>query len=123
MPGSMKLNKWVQQAVRRRREVITAAALNERLASERIDVTLPGRGHHNGGLHPITLTMERIESYFDKIGFSVVKGPEIEDDYHNFEALNIPVSHPASSDARYFLFQCQHFATYSYFPCTDSYYG
>ncbi len=94
----------VQQAVRRRREVITAAALNERLASERIDVTLPGRGHHNGGLHPITLTMERIESYFDKIGFSVVKGPEIEDDYHNFEALNIPVSHPARAmhDTFYF---------------------
>jgi len=94
----------VQQAVRRRREVITAAALNDRLASERIDVTLPGRGHHNGGLHPITLTMERIESYFDKIGFSVVKGPEIEDDYHNFEALNIPVSHPARAmhDTFYF---------------------
>jgi len=69
-----------------------------------VDVTLPGRGQHNGGLHPVTRTMQRIESLFSQLGFSVEEGPEIEDDFHNFEALNIPEHHPARAmhDTFYF---------------------
>ena len=66
-----------------------------RLAGERIDVTLPGRGQRPGGLHPVTRTLRRIEQLFANAGFAVAEGPEIEDDYHNFEALNIPAHHPA----------------------------
>jgi len=78
--------------------------LQERLASEHIDVTLPGRGRRPGGLHPVTRTMERIDSWFANAGFIVKEGPEIEDDYHNFEALNIPDHHPARAmhDTFYF---------------------
>jgi phenylalanyl-tRNA synthetase alpha chain len=74
------------------------------LASETVDVTLPGRGQHNGGLHPVTQVLERIEYFFKGIGYDVVEGPEIEDDYHNFEALNIPAQHPARAmhDTFYF---------------------
>jgi phenylalanyl-tRNA synthetase alpha chain len=81
---------------------------NERLEalvdSVRLDVTLPGRGQRSGGLHPITQTLERIEDLFTQIGFDIVEGPEIEDDYHNFEALNIPDHHPARAmhDTFYF---------------------
>ncbi len=94
----------VHEAISRRRTVIAAAALSQRLVAERIDVTLPGRGQNNGGLHPITRTMERIVSFFVKIGFQVEQGPEIEDDYHNFEALNMPLHHPARAmhDTFYF---------------------
>ncbi len=60
-----------------------------------IDVTLPGRGQLSGGLHPVTRTLERIEQCFSRIGYEVAEGPEVEDDYHNFEALNIPGHHPA----------------------------
>ncbi|MDO9453111.1 MAG: phenylalanine--tRNA ligase subunit alpha [Stagnimonas sp.] len=70
-------------------------ALAAKLASETIDVTLPGRGEGVGGLHPITRTIQRISSLFNEIGFETVEGPEIEDDFHNFQALNIPESHPA----------------------------
>lgn len=69
--------------------------IQTKLASEALDVTLPGRGHQNGGLHPITLTLERIISLFSSAGFEIADGPEIEDDFHNFEALNIPPHHPA----------------------------
>ena len=65
------------------------------IESEKIDVTLPGRGEGVGGLHPVTRTMERIETFFKRVGYGVETGPEIEDDYHNFEALNIPSHHPA----------------------------
>ncbi|POP51232.1 phenylalanine--tRNA ligase subunit alpha [Zhongshania marina] len=71
------------------------AAVDARLEAEKIDVTLSGRGQHAGGLHPVTRTIERISAFFGGIGFDVVEGPEIEDDYHNFEALNIPAHHPA----------------------------
>ncbi len=71
------------------------AALAERLAAERVDVTLPGRGQGVAGLHPVTTTLRRISKIFTSVGFDVVEGPEIEDDYHNFEALNIPAHHPA----------------------------
>ncbi len=79
-------------------------ALAERLENEAIDVTLPGRGQSIGGLHPITITLRRIEEIFAGVGFKVVEGPEIEDDYHNFEALNIPEHHPARAmhDTFYF---------------------
>ena len=79
-------------------------ALAARLASERIDVTLAGRGQKVGGLHPVTTTLRRINKIFASVGFQVVEGPEIEDDYHNFEALNIPAHHPARAmhDTFYF---------------------
>lgn len=78
-----------------RREALVRAELDARLAAERVDVTLPGRGQTVGGLHPVTRTLERIESLFRRIGYEVAVGPELEDDYHNFEALNIPAHHPA----------------------------
>ena len=78
-----------------KRATLEAAALTARLEAERIDVTLPGRAVDLGGLHPITKTIERVEDFFAGMGFEVVEGPEIEDDYHNFEALNIPAHHPA----------------------------
>lgn len=94
----------VQQAIEARKQSLQQAVLNARLEAERIDVTLPGRGQPRGGLHPITQTMERIESLFAQLGFSVAEGPEIEDDFHNFEALNIPETHPARAmhDTFYF---------------------
>ena len=87
--------KQVQAAIEARKTELQSAALAEQLASERIDVTLPGRGQQSGGLHPVTRTMQRIERLFAGMGFEAVSGPEIEDDYHNFEALNIPAHHPA----------------------------
>jgi phenylalanyl-tRNA synthetase alpha chain len=94
----------VQQAINERRDTLVAEELNKKLASETIDVTLPGRGQSVGSIHPVTRTMERIESFFAKVGFNVEQGPEIEDDYHNFEALNIPGHHPARAmhDTFYF---------------------
>jgi phenylalanyl-tRNA synthetase alpha chain len=96
--------EMVLSALNVRKEALSTQALNEQLANEKIDVTLPGRGQSVGGLHPVTRTLERIESFFTTVGFSVVEGPEIEDDYHNFEALNIPSHHPARAmhDTFYF---------------------
>jgi phenylalanyl-tRNA synthetase alpha chain len=85
----------LQDLIGERKTGMEAAAVAARLASERIDVTLGGRTASGGGLHPITRTIERIEDFFGAIGFEAVEGPEIEDDYHNFEALNIPEHHPA----------------------------
>lgn len=82
----------VQQALNARKTELESAALNARLASETIDVSLPGRRIENGGLHPVTRTIDRIESFFGELGFTVATGPEIEDDYHNFDALNIPAT-------------------------------
>jgi phenylalanyl-tRNA synthetase alpha chain len=92
------------EAIDGRRAELEASALAARLSAERIDVTLPGRGQGPGGLHPVTRTLQRIERLFTSAGFSVVEGPEIEDDYHNFEALNIPAHHPARAmhDTFYF---------------------
>jgi len=97
----------VQQALEARKESLKAAALEAKLASERIDVTLPGRGQSTGGLHPVTRTMQRIEELFSQLGFAVEQGPEIEDDYHNFEALNIPAHHPARAMHDTFYFDAQ----------------
>src|SRR5690606_19354746 len=85
----------VQGELNARKSDVEAAALNARLAAERVDVTLPGRGQTSGGLHPVTRTMERIGEFFSRVGYAVAEGPEIEDDYHTFEALNIPGHHPA----------------------------
>ncbi|MBE0510165.1 MAG: phenylalanine--tRNA ligase subunit alpha [Gammaproteobacteria bacterium] len=94
----------VQQAIEARKQGLEQARLNARLASETIDVSLPGRGQQRGGLHPVSITMERIEALFAQLGFSVAEGPEIEDDFHNFTALNIPETHPARAmhDTFYF---------------------
>lgn len=87
--------KNFQDSLNRRKQVLERAALEARLAAEKIDVTLPGRGQETGGLHPVSLTLRRIRRIFGSAGFDAVEGPEIEDDYHNFEALNIPEYHPA----------------------------
>lgn len=87
-----------------RKSILEASELEERLKRETIDVTLPGRGQRTGGLHPVTLTLRRISQLFKNVGFDIVEGPEVEDDYHNFEALNIPAHHPARAmhDTFYF---------------------
>ena len=85
----------VTQALDARKQTLEQAAIAQRLRDEAIDVSLPGRGQQLGGLHPITRTLRRIESLFTQIGFQVANGPEIEDDFHNFEALNMPSWHPA----------------------------
>ena len=94
----------VQQAIEARRARLEQAALDARLAAEKVDVTLPGRRIPAGSLHPVTRTLQRIERLFGHMGFRVAQGPEIEDDFHNFEALNIPESHPARAmhDTFYF---------------------
>ncbi|CAJ1829338.1 phenylalanine--tRNA ligase subunit alpha [Aeromonas veronii] len=94
----------VQDALNERREALEAAVLNQKLAAETIDVSLPGRRIENGGLHPVTRTIERIERLFGEMGFKVARGPEIEDGFHNFDALNIPAHHPARTDHDTFYF-------------------
>jgi phenylalanyl-tRNA synthetase alpha chain len=90
-----KAKARLSDAINQRRDQLQASAVAEQLKAEAIDVSLPGRDGDSGGLHPVTRTLERIEAFFSSIGFDVVEGPEIEDDYHNFEALNIPAHHPA----------------------------
>jgi phenylalanyl-tRNA synthetase alpha chain len=85
----------VEAALNARREAILNAAQAQQLAQESIDVTLPARAQSQGGLHPVTLTLQRIEQLFHSIGFDVATGPEIETDFYNFTALNIPENHPA----------------------------
>lgn len=94
----------LQQAIEARRQALQVEQLAQQLASEQIDVTLPGRGQASGRLHPVTQTLQHIENLFTQIGFRVEEGPEIEDDYHNFTALNIPENHPARTmhDTFYF---------------------
>jgi phenylalanyl-tRNA synthetase alpha chain len=94
----------VQAAIDARRAALVRADIERRLAAGRIDVTLPGRGEESGGLHPVTQARLRIETLFRRAGFEVASGPEIEDDFHNFEALNIPPNHPARAmhDTFYF---------------------
>jgi len=96
--------KIVQEAINARREFLDNQRINAKIAGEKVDVTLPGRGQGSGGLHPITQTLDRIESLFAQMGFEVAEGPEVEDDFHNFEALNIPEHHPARAmhDTFYF---------------------
>jgi phenylalanyl-tRNA synthetase alpha chain len=99
-----RVKQRVQERLDARRTQLQASALEAQLAGETLDVTLPGRGQLPGGLHPVTLTLRRIEALFRPLGFTVAEGPEIEDDHHNFGALNIPDHHPARAmhDTFYF---------------------
>ena len=102
-----RINEAKQQfeaAVESAREALARAAVEAELAAGRIDVTLPGRGEARGGVHPVTRARLRIERIFRDSGFEIATGPEIEDDFHNFEALNIPADHPARAmhDTFYF---------------------
>ncbi len=94
----------VQEALEARKGLLAAEEAASKQLAEAVDVTLPGRRQSAGGLHPVTKTLQRIERIFSSAGFDVVQGPEIEDDYHNFEALNIPAHHPARAmhDTFYF---------------------
>jgi phenylalanyl-tRNA synthetase alpha chain len=85
----------VERAVHERRLALKAQELERQLASEALDVTLPGRGEAVGGLHPITRALDRIKDLFHSVGFAIADGPEIETDFYNFTALNIPENHPA----------------------------
>jgi len=85
----------VAERINQKKNALEQAAIAQKLAEETIDVTLPGRNIATGGLHPVTRTLERIERIFTSIGYRVEQGPEIEDNYHNFDALNIPAHHPA----------------------------
>jgi len=87
----------IEALLNERQSAIEQAELESRLAAEAVDVTLPGRGLGSGGLHPVTLTIARIEAIFRSIGFDVADGPEIEEDFFNFTALNTPENHPARS--------------------------
>ncbi|MGQ7844970.1 phenylalanine--tRNA ligase subunit alpha [Granulosicoccus sp. 3-233] len=99
-----KAKQAVQALIDERRLILEDAALAEKLSADALDITLPGSGQLAGGLHPITLTIERISALFGQLGFETAIGPEVEDDYHNFEALNIPAHHPARAmhDTFYF---------------------
>jgi len=99
-----KAKQAVQGQLNARRESLETAALESKLAADAVDVTLPGRGRSIGGHHPVTRAMVRIEKIFRNAGFGVRTGPEIEDDFHNFTALNIPEDHPARAmhDTFYF---------------------
>jgi len=87
--------KAFQAQFETRKNLLQTEKINAQLESEKIDITLPGRTTHSGGLHPVTLAMNKINALFEQMGFEVAEGPEIEDDYYNFEALNIPAHHPA----------------------------
>ena len=89
------VKQLLNEQISERKQTLQQAAITAQLAAEAIDVTLPGRREDLGALHPVTRTIERMADYFAALGFEVVEGPEIEDDYHNFEALNIPAHHPA----------------------------
>ena len=90
-----EVKQSIEALLNNRKDVIQKEAMLSQLKNEYIDVTLPGRRQSKGSIHPISLTMHRIENIFHSVGFDTATGPEIEDDYHNFTALNIPESHPA----------------------------
>lgn len=93
-----RLKSSVQEALDTRRRDLENRDLESRLERESVDVTLPGRGQAPGGLHPVTRLMDRIERLFVSMGFQVASGPEIEDAFHNFDALNIPPNHPSRAE-------------------------
>ncbi|MDX1454051.1 MAG: phenylalanine--tRNA ligase subunit alpha [Gammaproteobacteria bacterium] len=93
-----EVKREVAEKIETRKQVLADAALAEKLAAETIDVTLPGRGHEPGGLHPVTRITERINELFRSMGFGIETGPEIEDEFHNFDALNFKPDHPARAD-------------------------
>jgi len=102
--GINKARDAIGEALAARRAVLEQAALDARLASERIDVTLPGRDGEMGVVHPVSRTIERLTGILRGLGYDLADGPEIEDDWHNFEALNFPPHHPARAmhDTFYF---------------------
>ena len=94
----------IQQAIRVKGDALRTAEMNKKLAEEAVDVTLPGRTEFAGNLHPVSRTISRIEKFFGELGFAVKTGPEVEDSFHNFDALNIPANHPARADHDTFYF-------------------
>jgi phenylalanyl-tRNA synthetase alpha chain len=103
-----QIKQQIEAALQARRDAIQQRALQAKLASESLDVTLPGRAAGVGGLHPVTRTLERIETLFHSIGYDVAEGPEIENDFYNFTALNIPEDHPARAMHDTFYIDEQH---------------
>ncbi len=103
-----QVKQQIEAALQARRDAIQQQALQAKLAAESLDVTLPGRGLGVGGLHPVTRTLERIETLFHSIGYAVAEGPEIENDFYNFTALNIPADHPARAMHDTFYIDEQH---------------
>lgn len=103
-----EVKQQIEAALQARRDALQQHALQQRLAAEALDVTLPGRGLGVGSLHPVTRTLERIESLFQSIGYTVAEGPEIENDFYNFTALNIPEDHPARAMHDTFYIDAQH---------------
>ena len=94
----------IQQLISIKSDALKLAEMNAKLASEAVDVTLPGIAQNVGNMHPVSRTIERIESFFGELGFAVKTGPEVEDGFHNFDALNIPANHPARADHDTFYF-------------------
>jgi phenylalanyl-tRNA synthetase alpha chain len=103
-----QVKQQIEAALNAQRDAIQNRALNAKLEAESLDVTLPGRGTGVGGLHPVTRTLERIETLFHSIGYAVAEGPEIENDFYNFTALNIPADHPARAMHDTFYIDEQH---------------
>ena len=99
-----EVKEQLQAALEERRQALGTRQREQQLSQESLDVTLPGRGPRLGGPHPVTRTLRRLEELFLRMGFQIAEGPEIEDDFHNFEALNIPPDHPARAmhDTFYF---------------------
>ncbi|MCD7874488.1 MAG: phenylalanine--tRNA ligase subunit alpha, partial [Acidaminococcaceae bacterium] len=90
-----EVKSTLEAAINAKTVILEAEALKARLANEKVDITLPGRTQSCGHLHPVTLTLREIKKIFMRMGFDVMEGPEIESDYYNFEALNLPQDHPA----------------------------
>ncbi|OFZ67893.1 MAG: phenylalanine--tRNA ligase subunit alpha [Betaproteobacteria bacterium RBG_16_56_24] len=103
-----QVKQGIEAALHQRRDALQQSKLAQKLAAESLDVTLPGRGMGTGGLHPVTRTMERIEQLFHSLGFATASGPEIESDFYNFTALNIPENHPARAMHDTFYIDPQH---------------
>jgi len=103
-----QVKQGIESALQQRRDDLQQTKLANKLAAESLDVTLPGRGMGTGGLHPITRTLQRIEQLFHSLGFATASGPEIERDFYNFTALNIPENHPARAMHDTFYIDPQH---------------
>jgi len=103
-----QVKQSIEAALQARRDALQQSKLAEKLAGESLDVTLPGRGLSVGGLHPVTRTLNRIEQLFHSLGFATASGPEIEHDFYNFTALNIPENHPARAMHDTFYIDPQH---------------
>ncbi len=103
-----QVKQAIEASLQQRRDALLQKKLAQQLAAESLDVTLPGRGLSTGGLHPVTRTLERIEQLFHSLGFATASGPEIERDFYNFTALNIPENHPARAMHDTFYVDPQH---------------